>query len=99
MSGTRGEIIMILPIALDWLNTYAPAALATWHGQSPYTVPIYFAAPWAILPLIPLALIPYAIGRACVFIIGLSAFAFTAYRMGARPITLALFLFVISCAR
>jgi hypothetical protein len=84
--------MMILPIALDWLNTYAPAALAVWHGKSPYTVPIYFAAPWATLPLIPFALMPYEIGRIGIFILGLCTFAYIAYRMGAKPIIMAAFL-------
>lgn len=77
---------------LDWLYTYAPAALAVWHGESPYSISIFFAAPWASLPLIPIALLPYALGRWCLLFIGLSAFAFTAYRLGAKPFTLCLFL-------
>lgn len=83
----------MLPIGFDWLGTYAPAALAVWQGQSPYTVPIYYAAPWAVFPLIPFALMPYVIGRICIFVIGLSAFAYIAYRMGAKPLTMALFIF------
>lgn len=84
---------MTLPIAYDWLNTYAPAALAVWNGQSPYdAVSIYFAAPWATLPLIPFALMPYSIGRICVLILGFCTFAYTAHKMGAKPATLALFL-------
>jgi hypothetical protein len=83
---------MLIPIGFDWLNTYAPAALAVWHGQSPYSVPIYFAAPWATLPLIPFALMPYAVGRICVFVIGLCAFAYIATRMGAKPAIMTLFL-------
>jgi hypothetical protein len=84
---------MILPIAFDWLNTYAPAALAVWNGQSPYdAVPIYFAAPWATLPLIPFALMPYSIGRICVFILGFCTFSYTAYKMGAKPAALVFFL-------
>lgn len=77
---------------LDWLYTYAPAALAVWRGESPFSNPIYFAAPWATLPLIPFALMPYAIGRWCLLIIGLGSFAFIAYRLGAKPVTLSLFL-------
>lgn len=77
---------------LDWIHTYAPAALAVWHGQSPYTVPVFFAAPWATLPLIPFALMPYEIGRWCLLVTGLCAFAFSAYHLGAKPITLSLFI-------
>lgn len=78
--------------ALDWIENYRPAALAIWHGASPYTVNHFFAAPWAVIPLIPLALLPYAIGRWCLFIVGICSFAFIAYRLGAKPLTLAFFL-------
>jgi hypothetical protein len=78
--------------ALDWIENYRPAALAIWHGASPYTIDHFFAAPWAVIPLIPLALLPYAMGRWCLLIAGLCGFAYTAYRLGARPLTLAFFL-------
>jgi len=82
----------MLPIGLDWLNTYMPAALAVWHGQSPYGDSIFYAAPWAVIPLIPFALMPYEIGRWCVFILGLLAFAYTAFKLGAKPIPMVIFL-------
>lgn len=78
--------------ALDWIENYGPAALAVWNGGSPYDVPVFFAAPWAVFPLIPFALMPYAFGRWCIFILGVCAFALIAYRMGAKPLTLAFFL-------
>jgi len=77
---------------LDWIYTYAPAALAVWHGQSPYSVPIFFAAPWATLPLIPFAIMPFAIGRWCLLITGLCAYALIAYRLGAKPLIMAFIL-------
>src|ERR1051325_6552302 len=77
--------------ALDWTENYGPAALAVWHGTSPYTVDHFFAAPWAVIPLIPFALLPYSIGRWYLFIAGVCAYAFTAYRLGAKPLTLAFF--------
>lgn len=77
---------------LDWLHTYAPAALAVWQGRSPYTVPIFFAAPWATLPLIPFALMPDELGRWCLLISAFGAFAFTAYRLGAKPLPFVFFL-------
>lgn len=78
--------------ALDWIENYGPAALAVWHGTSPYTVDHFFAAPWAVIPLIPFALLPYAIGRWCLFISGVCTFAYIAYRLGAKPLLLAFFL-------
>ncbi len=87
---TRKDRFMIL--ALDWIENYGPAALAVWHGTSPYTVDHFFAAPWAVIPLIPFAMMPYSIGRWCLFIIGVCTFAYVAYRLGAKPLTLAFFI-------
>lgn len=78
--------------ALDWIENYGPAALAVWHGGSPYSVDHFFAAPWAVYPLIPFALLPYSIGRWLLFVTAVCAFAFIAYRMEAKPLTLAFFL-------
>lgn len=98
-----GSLILIspfLPVGLDWQNTYRPAALAMLKGDSPFSVEIYYAAPWALIPLMPFALLPYALGRLGVFLLGLCAFAFTAYQLGARKWTLILFMLsaaVVGC--
>jgi hypothetical protein len=81
-----------LPVGLDWQNTYRPAALAVLEGRSPYTVEIYYAAPWAAWFLVPFAVLPYSLGRLITFLIGLLAFALVAWRAGATPVTMALFL-------
>lgn len=81
-----------LPVGLDWRDTYRPAALAMLNGESPFSVEIYYAAPWALVLLMPFAMMPYEIGRAGVFVLGLAAFAYVGYRMGARRWTMALFL-------
>lgn len=53
---------------------------------------IYFAAPWAVIPLIPYALLPESVGRGFVFVTGLVVFAIVAYRLGAKPVALIAFL-------
>lgn len=98
-----GSLILaapFLPVGLDWQNTYRPAALAIMRGDSPFSVEIFYAAPWALIPLMPFALMPYELGRLGVFLLGLAAFAFTAYQLGARKWTLVLFMMsaaVIGC--
>lgn len=82
----------MIPIGIDWLNTYMPAALAMWHGQSPYGESVFYAAPWSLIPLIPFALMPYDIGRWGVFIFGFVAFAFTAFKLGTKPLSMIIFL-------
>jgi hypothetical protein len=69
-------------------------------GESPYSVDIFYAAPWGLIPLIPFALLPYPIGRALLFLVSLLAFAYTARHFGAGRFTLLLFLFsaaVVGC--
>ncbi len=92
-------IIKLVPggLGIDWRMTYRPAALALLHGKSPYGVEVsptapFFAAPWGLLPLLPLALFPVEVGRALVMLTGLFVFAITSYRLGAKPVTMALFL-------
>lgn len=81
-----------LPTGIDWRDTYRPAALALLSGKSPYSVDIFFAAPWTLLPLLPFAVLPENVGRGCLFLLGIVSFAFTAYRLGAKPLSLVAFL-------
>lgn len=86
-----------LPVALDWIQTYRPATLALLHGQDPYAVEVaplapFFAAPWSLIPLIPLALLPVHVGRALLLFISLVALVYSARKLGARPIALIAFL-------
>src|SRR5688572_12704550 len=81
-----------LPIGVDWHNTYRPASLAVLAGESPYSIEIYYAAPWAAWILAPFAVLPYPMGRLITFLLGLFAFAFVAWRAGATPITMIIFL-------
>ena len=84
--------IAFLPPGIDWRDTYRPAALALLQGASPYTVDIFFAPPWSLIPLIPFALLPVEIGRAMLFVVGLCSYAFTAYKLGAKATGLAAFI-------
>ena len=89
-----------LPPGIDWRDTYRPAARALLSGKSPFSVDIYFAAPWSLIPLLPLALLPLNVGRAVLLLVSIVTFAFVAYRMGAKPIALVVFLLsppVLAC--
>jgi hypothetical protein len=81
-----------LPEGIDWRDTYRPAALALLSGQSPYSIDIFFAAPWALFPLLPFALLPENLGRGILFLVGLIAYGYTAYKLGAKPVALVAFL-------
>ncbi len=87
-------------LGYDWIHTYRPAALAMAHGDSPYTVDIYFASPWAVIPLIPFAFLPEKLGNAAVFLIGLFAFAYIAYKLNPKPEVIVIFILsapVVGC--
>jgi hypothetical protein len=82
-----------LPPAVDWRYVNRPGALAMLQGRSPYeVVPNFSAAPWAMLPLIPLALLPEAVGRALLLLASLAAVTVAAVRFNATRLTLAAFL-------
>ncbi len=93
------RIFPMLQIGMDWEQVYRPAALAMAQGKSPYSV-VFYAAPWSVIPLIPFALLPSELGNIGVFILGLSAFAYVAYKLGAGPGNMAIFLLsapVVGC--
>lgn len=85
-----------IPGGVDWSWTFRPASLDLLAGRSPYQDQAlkapYAGAPWGLLPLLPLALLPESAGRGILFGISLVAFALAAIRMGARPLTLVVFL-------
>jgi hypothetical protein len=84
--------VLDLPPGIDWRDTYRPATLNLLHGQSPYTTEIFFAAPWSLLPLIPLSILPMEIGRAVLIVVSLFAYAYVSYSLGARGISFIAFL-------
>lgn len=84
---------VFLPPAVDWQTVFRPASLAFLTGKSPYNIDGFYYVPWAILPLIPMAILPENIGRAILALATLVSFLYTARRLGAKPIAL-LFLLV-----
>jgi hypothetical protein len=75
-----------LPAAVDWHTAFRPAAWAVLSGHSPYDVEGYFNPPWAVLPLIPLAILPEPVGRILLVIVSLASFAYVARRLGASKV-------------
>jgi hypothetical protein len=99
--------VIVLPPGIDWRLTYRPSALALLAGRSPYSADVaptapFFAAPWCLIPLLPLALLPEAVGRSILVLVTIAAFAYSAWRMGARlPVLIAFLLSppVVHCVR
>lgn len=79
-------------VGIDWKETFYPAARAALEGKSPYLVPTLRNAPWTILLLLPFALFSETAGGILFFIVSLGLYAWTAYRLKASRIALAVFL-------
>jgi hypothetical protein len=85
-------IAMIAPYGIDWSNTYRPVCWLVLTGHSPYENHWFYNPPWALIPLIPLALLPEAIGRGLLFSISLIILFYVLRKRGASRISLLAFL-------
>ncbi len=83
---------LALPAGIDWRLVFRPAARAMLTGGSPYAVPGFYNPPWALLPLLPLALLPDPLDHAVGFALGAAVFAFVVYRLRGTPIAAGLVL-------
>src|SRR5574342_225013 len=77
-----------LPPAVDWHGSFRPATLELIHGRTPYSAYGFYHAPWGLIPLIPLVLLPESIGRAILVVCALVSYAFVARRLGAKPVAI-----------
>lgn len=82
----------VLPPAVDFHNYFRPATLGVLQGHSPYEIAGFFNAPWAVLPLLPIALLPESLGRAVLVVTAFLSYVFIAYRLGGKPLALVFFL-------
>jgi hypothetical protein len=78
----------IIPNMVDWRQGYRLYALTALGGQSPYSTGNFYNPPWALLPALPLALLPEKIGGALWFALGFVGFAVAGHRLGAGPVSL-----------
>jgi hypothetical protein len=79
------------PGGIDWSTAYRPAIWRILNGQALYSDAIdpkfMGFTPWALIPLIPLALLPEEVGRVFLLLLTIAAFIFTAKRLGASMFT------------
>lgn len=78
----------IVPSAIDWRITFRPSTLALLSGVSPYGDFYLVHAPWTLIPLIPLALLPEAVGRVMLLFCGLVSYTYVAHKLGAKPVAI-----------
>jgi hypothetical protein len=81
-------IAPFVPPAVDWTITFRPATLALLSGESPYERVYFIHAPWTLILLTPLALLPEAVGRVMLIFCALISYAFIAHRLKAKPIAI-----------
>ena len=81
-----------VPPAIDWTESFRPAALTLLSGHSPYNNPLIVHAPWGLMLLIPLAVLPEAVGRTLMIFCTLASFAFVGHRLGGKPLSIAFLL-------
>jgi hypothetical protein len=79
-----------LNIGVDWKGAFRPATLDMIAGRNPYEQSVY-NPPWAFIPLIPVAFLSPSLGASVMFVLGLFMFGLAAYRFGARPWLILLF--------
>ena len=81
-----------MPAAVDWTTTFRPATLALLAGESPYGRFYLSHAPWGLVMIITLALLPEAVGRVMGVFCGLASYMYVAHRLGAKKISIAFLL-------
>lgn len=82
-----------LPPGIDWHQAFYPASRALLQGDNPYAAAKEFHLPaWSLVPFLPLAPFPEAIGRGALFMAALVTLGGLAFRLGASPVALGLFL-------
>ncbi len=86
-------VVNYVPYGVDWRTVFRPAAQALLQWETPYSIDGYFNTPWALLPLIPLAILPESVGYAMLVLFSLAGFSYTAHRLGARPSIIVVLLF------
>jgi hypothetical protein len=77
-----------LPGERDWHVDFRPAALEMLALRTPYSVPTFYNPPWALIPLLPLALLPAHLGYSILFVLGMFGFSYLAHRLGAKLLIL-----------
>jgi len=87
-----GVVGWVIPGGADWYEVVRPAARLFLAGRSPYSQPLWYAPVWGLIPFLPLALLPPLPGRAVLFIMSLSAYAYCVYKLKAGPLGLIAFL-------
>ena len=87
-------VSLIWPLlGIDWHETFYPAIQKVISGDNPYDVPTFRNAPWLLLILLPFSIFSENVSGVLYFMASLAGYAWVAYRLKARPLSFAIFLF------
>ncbi len=82
------ESTQLLHFNVDWNIAFYPAARLLLQGHNPYWIPFFHNPIWALIPLIPFALLGHSLGGALLFFFSLFTYAFVAYHFKGKPVAL-----------
>jgi hypothetical protein len=68
-------------IGVDWKGAFQKASLELLSGRSPYNIGCYFNPPWALLPLLPIALLSPALGSAVMYVLNFFLYLFVVWKL------------------
>jgi hypothetical protein len=74
------------PGGADYEASFYPAAREVFAVRNPYNIHSFLTPPWTLIPVLPLALLPYHLGRALFAILNLVALGWVLHRLQAKPI-------------
>lgn len=87
--GTDGRLPSI---GVDWMISFRPAARLLLELKSPYATPGFFNPPWALIPLLPFALLPAGLGAAFLFVLNIFSLLFASVKMRMNAIAFVVFI-------
>lgn len=82
------ESTRLLHFNVDWNIAFYPATRLLLQGRDPYAIPYFHNPIWALLPLIPFALLGQTLGGALLFFFNLFTYAYVGYHFKGKPVAL-----------
>ncbi len=71
----------VAQVGVDWKTAFRRACLELLAGKSPYRAELFYNPPWTLLPLLPIALLPPALGSAVIYVLNLMAYGFVVLKL------------------
>ncbi|MBI9047475.1 MAG: hypothetical protein JEZ06_23520 [Anaerolineaceae bacterium] len=77
-------------MGIDWTKHFGPAVDDLLKGTNPYSDDQFMIAPWIFFLFLPLRFLPTSLAVAIIRTLSFSTYAFVAYRLGAKPLSMLL---------